>query len=307
MRGKILQKIELFFSLLIVGLVFSPLDFLYVLLCELALCGIAFPLLLVNFVRCRGRQRLVMALLACCQVIPAIIFGFLFFDYSTPSIYHFMWKINFFCFVVPIVLLVFYKLRSQGNRRALSIACAGIMSIILVKTVFFMNHYIFGSKDLSTTIEFRDIRDYREEGYWKVVGAYKVLKKEPEKLEEVDLASMEWLLTKTDWLPRHYPEESSKIGVRLDKHFIQKNARYEFSLVDFYVFKRADIYILRIPLIQGNTMINVYIPKGTFYYLSDYPMNIYFDRQPEPVEGGLFYGLYTPCFHQWFYEEHIER
>ena len=152
------------------------------------------------------------------------------------SPYRIGWKFYLCILIFPISFSEF-SLANQLvlNKRKVLLFCFIILqSFIFVKSLFFTQFYEFeGNKEYG-----EDIRNFSENGQYKVLNQHKLLNKNPEKLTDEDYNAISSLINSSDWLKDNYPKYSNISANSLDVECIKKNIKYSFSVIHFVMPNR---------------------------------------------------------------------
>lgn len=298
MKNKIFLSFNLFFLAALLISMFLPIDSIYIYVIELGICIFVF---LYLFIELLLKKKKIFFLLLVLQLLPFVFFIISAHVYRY-SIYKIGWKINQWFMLLPISIstLIFANQIFQ-KKRVLKISFVFLQLFILTKSLLFTQFYEFNiNKDVADNI--KDFPEYKNQ--YKVTGAYTLKNKTPAEFTEKDFSDIKFLLNETDWLKENYPENYFEVSQTIDDNFLRKNLQYEFSVIQFYNLKKADVYKLSLPLHNKNEKIQLYIPKGEFSLYSEVIIEYekYYKNLPEKTEYSLYMyeGLYLPITQEWY-------
>ena len=218
------------------------------------------------------------------------IFIFYLLNVNLYFYYHKIWNILFFILNLTIISTLFFPLFSKYSKRKKITGFFIIVLLVFFKSFIFDTKYYFATTS-STLIQ--DIRYFKKEGYCKVIGNHKLLRKNPDCLTKDDADRIVYLLNKTDWLEENYPDLFMKSEILPDDEYIKNNIRYVCSTIGLYNIIEADIYCLKIAPNKSD-FIKLYIPKGRFTLYDESDMEKYYDKQLNLIKNCYFEGVLLP-------------
>ncbi|AEB15460.1 hypothetical protein [Treponema succinifaciens] len=301
MKKKIFLGINTFLLVTVLISLFLPIDSLYIYAINIGLGILSLFFIFATFFIKREKQFLFLFLLQ----FGGLLFCLLLIG-CHYSPYRIGWKFYLCILIFPISFSEF-SLANQLvlNKRKVLLFCFIILqSFIFVKSLFFTQFYEFeGNKEYG-----EDIRNFSENGQYKVLNQHKLLNKNPEKLTDEDYNAISSLINSSDWLKDNYPKYSNISANSLDVECIKKNIKYSFSVIHFNEFFKADFYKLSIPLEKRWKKISVYIPKGEFYLSAEDFLTYekYYNIIPKETSYTCYKGLGLP-YNQKTYESYINN
>lgn len=218
------------------------------------------------------------------------IFVFYLLNINLYYYYHKIWNTLFFILNLTIISTLFFALFSKYSKHKKIIGFFIIILLVFFKSFIFDTKYYFAT---TSSALIQDIRYFKKEGYYKVIGNHKLLRKNPDCLTKDDVNAIVYFLNKTDWLEENYSNLFMKNDVLLDDEYIKNNIRYVCSTIGLYNIIEADIYCLKIALNKSN-FIKFYIPKGRFTLYDESDMIKYYDKQLNLIKNCYFEGVLLP-------------
>ena len=218
------------------------------------------------------------------------IFIFYLLNINLYYYYHKIWNILFFILNLTIISTLFFALFSKYSKHKKITGFFIIILLVFFKSFIFDTKYYFAT---TSSALIQDIRYFKKEGYYKVIGNHKLLRKNPDCLTKDDADRIVYLLNETAWLEGNYPGLFMKSEALLDDEYIKNNIRYVCSTIGLYNIIEADIYCLKITLNKSN-FIKLYIPKGRFTLYNESDMEKYYDKQLNLIKNCYFEGVLLP-------------
>ena len=204
--------------------------------------------------------------------------------------YHISWNIVFFTLsLINIFNPFFYFFQNYPNKKKL-IEFICIFILVLFKSFIFDTKYYYATTSSSLI---QDVRYLRQEGYYKVIGTHKLLRKNPERFTDEDYEHILYFFNNTDWLEKSFPNSFDKKKNLIDNNIIKNNNKYVCSAIGLYNIIKCDIYLVKIP-INKKQSINLYIPKGTFYLYEDSDKEKDYNQQLKIVNNYYYEGILLP-------------
>lgn len=277
----------------VIGYLLAPIDFIWFIVLSLV-SGIAES---VFFLIRKKNRKFGMLVLFVELSSLAIYSGFI---KSAYHYYHAAWNIVYFILTSAVLFApcyIFCFQRQSEKKKKLGFLV--IAFIVGLKSVAFDTRYYYAATGSCLV---QDVRHFKDEGYYKVIGNHKLLRKNPDALTAEDYEAVLYLLNKTDWLKEQFPEKSAG-RPPIDSCYLKNNSTYICSSIGLYAINRCDIYRLRIPLDKGE-LARLYIPKGTFTIYDEDDIEKYYGKQPTRIhdcgyEGVLLPPLTEKLFKEW--------
>ena len=203
--------------------------------------------------------------------------------------YYFAWNVVYFVLTLAILFapcyIAFFQKQSGRKKTLLGFSC--ILLVVGMKSFVFDTRYYYA---VTGSCLVQDVRYFKGEGYYKVIGNHKLLRKNPDSLTAEDYEAILYLLNETDWLEENYGIADETI---VDCEHIKHNSKYVCSSIGLYSINKCDIYRLRIPLDKAKYA-KAYIPKGTFTMYNESDIEKYYDKPPERIGNCFYKGLFLP-------------
>ena len=230
---------------------FAPVDFIWFVALSLVL-GIAESAIFLV----RKVSRKIGMLILFVEIFSlAIYLGFR----ASAYYYYFAWNVVYFVLTLAILFapcyIAFFQKQSGRKKTLLGFSC--ILLVVGMKSFVLDTRYYYAATGSCLV---QDVRYFKSEGYYKVIGNHKLLRKNLDSLTEEDCEAILYLLNETDWLEENYGIENETL---VDRDYIKHNSKYVCSAIGLYSINKCDIYRLRIPLDKAKYA-KMYIPKGTF-------------------------------------------
>jgi len=276
-------KLLLFIILLSIYF-FIPVDFIWFILLTLIIGFIE----AIIFLSKREKRKLGIFVLLSNFLYLIIYLIFLKFTYNY---YHLAWNVVYFIMTFTIIVIPWHFLffNKHSKKKKNSILIFIIVSIGLKSFLFDTKYYYTATH----SILIQDVRYFKKEGYYKVIGNHKLLRKNPAFITTEDVDSIMFFLNKTNWLEENYSNSLKKEKLLLDEEYIKNNLRYVCSTIGLYNIIKADIFCLKIPLNKSN-FIKLYIPKGTFSLYDESDINKYYNKELYLINNCYYEGVLLP-------------
>lgn len=293
MNIKIQKLLFIFFPIIIFIYFLIPIDFIWFIFLNL-LIGIIESI--VFLVLKKERIRSFVSFIS----VFVSFFIYLILYKSLYYYYHISWNIVFFILsLINIFNPWFYFFQKYPNKKKLiEIIC--IFLLVLFKSFIFDTKYYYASTGSSLI---QDVRYFRQEGYYRVIGKHQLLRKNPEIFTEEDYEHILFFFNNTDWLEKNFPNSFDKNKNIIDNNIIRNNNKYVCSAIGLYNIIKCDIYLFKIP-INNKQFLNLYIPKGTFSLYEDSDRDKDFNKQLKMINNFYFEGILLPPlteerFNEW--------
>lgn len=285
MKKKLLLATTL---LAIAGYFFVPVDFIWFVALSLAIGIVESVIFLV-----RKKNRKIGLLVLLVEI--SSLATYLGFREAAYYYYYFGWNVVYFILTSAILFAPFYALcfqRQSGKKKKWGFLV--IAFVVGMKSFVFDTRYYYAA---TGSCLIQDVRYFKDEGYYKVIGNHKLLRKNPERLTAEDCEVILYLLNKTDWLEENYGIANE---ISVDCEYIKHNCKYVCSSIGFYNISKCDIYRLRIPLGKAKYA-KLYIPKGSFSIDDESDIEKYYDKQyyreqMEHIANCFHKGMLLPPF-----------
>ena len=264
---------------------FAPIDFIWFVALSLVL-GIAESVIFLV----QKKNRKIGILILFVEIFSlATYLGFRASAYYYYYYYYFAWNVVYFVLTLAILFapcyIAFFQKQSGRKKTLLGFSC--ILLAVGMKSFVFDTRYYYAATGSCLV---QDVRYFKSEGYYKVIGNHKLLRKNPDKLTEEDYEAILYLLNETDWLEENYGIADETL---VDCDYIKHNSKYVCSAIGLYNINKCDIYRLRIPLDKAKYA-RLYIPKGTFTIYNESDIEKYYDKPPERIGNCFYKGLFLP-------------
>lgn len=296
MKAKIIKIVNISNLLISMGVLFLPIDYIYVHFKEIIFVLVDFLLIFLTYFWVYKKKIIIYLIF----VVIFIFSNYCIFILKEVSYFSVYWRLNLiFCFI-PKIILMCSSLKVKKQKTIFMFIL--IYSIITVKVIFFPIYYYFeGNKN-----EMEDIRNINLDDYYKVVGKHKLKRNNPEKLPLEKINIISDILSKSTWISEYYPNfEIDSASVNTE--YIVKNIKYDFSLLQYYNFVKVDVYKLSIP--SEEKQIDIYIPFGE-YIIFEEGLDTYMkytSYKPKSISLYYYLDLFVPFFDKEWYNLNIQN
>jgi|GEM_PF-4126546 len=279
------KLLTIFVPIVISIYLFLPVDFIWFIISSLIIGSIESVFFLVKLKKYK-KVGILVSIVAISSLILYLKFTYLSYHY-----YHIIWNIIYFILTLTILFIPCYSLYFQ--KKSLKKKIGGFLLFFLIVG---LKSFILDTKYYYTTtssILIQDIRNLKYEGYYKVIGNHKLLRKNPSQLTAEDYEAILYLLNKTDWLEENFSDNFVRKEVLIDSEYIKHNSKYICSSIGLYNISKCDIYSLRIPL-NKTKYTKLYIPKGSFIIHDETDIDRYYNKQPPRINNCYYKGTVLP-------------
>lgn len=273
-----------FFPILISIYFFLPIDFIWFILFNFIIGFIEAIIFLIQ-----SDKRKIGTFILLADFSYLIIY--LIFIYFSYNYYHKIWNIIYFIMTLTIILVPRYILFFNKFSRVTK-----IFILLLIISSVGLKGFIFDTKyyyEATGTHLIQDVRCFKNEGYYKVIGNHKLLRKNPEKLTADDYDSILYFLTNTNWLEENFPDKINEKGFLIDYEYLKKNCKYICSSIGLYNIIKCDIYCLQLRIDKRNSF-KLYFPKGNFSMYAESDIEKYYRKQLERINNCYYKGILLP-------------
>lgn len=274
----------IFFSILSPVYFFLPVDFIWFVLLSLFAGFVESIILLFKI-----DKRKIGAFILLADSFYLIIYLILL--YSSYNYYHITWNIIYFIMTLTIVLFPCYILFFNKFLRKIK-----IFALLLIIVSVGLKAFIFDTKyyyEATGTLLMQDVRYFKKEGYYKVIGNHKLLRKNPETLTTDDYDLILYFLNSTDWLEENFPDKIIGNEFLADYEYLKKNCKYICSSIGLYNIIKCDIYCLSLKIDKSN-ILKLYFPKGTFSIYSEADIGKYYGKRLKRINNCYYEGILLP-------------
>ena len=218
MKEKEIKILTISNLLISMGLIFLPIDYIYVHIIELILLLIDIPLIISNYFF--NKKKKVFLYLIIIEI--ATFTFFIILIVKKISYFTVYWKLNLIlCFISKTILVSKSLKINKQNKYFIFIF---ICSIISVKILFFPLYYYFDGN----TNDMEDIRSLDLDECYRIIGRHKFKRKNVKTLplEKIDIISD--ILLNSTWMSEHYSDYKINSSL-LKSENIANNIKYDFS------------------------------------------------------------------------------
>lgn len=296
MKEKVIKVINISNLLISMGMLFFPIDYLYVHFKEFIFLLIDIALILLNYFFV-NKKKIILSLIV---IVIFTFSNYCIFILKEVSYFTIYWKLNLILCFIPKTICMCGSLKL--NKQNIIFIFILIYSTITVKVLFFPLYYYFeGNKN-----DMEDIRNFDLDDRYRVVGRHKLKRDNPElfPVEKINIISD--ILVKSSWISEHYPNFVMDSSL-LSSEYIAKNIKYDFSLLQYYNFVKVDVYKLCIH--SEGQQIEIYIPLGE-YIMFEEGLDVfmkYTSYIPKLTSLYCYSDLFVPFYDKEWYVSNIKH